>query len=108
MESPENDIRRPSVSTRRGVVPRHSGAIVAAVNDFIIVSVIHKIIADGKCMLLASRVQRFSLTGHLMSLLSTDLPAVTFPLPADHSRDHQWFMSFHLRRVRRSCAVSLM
>ena len=70
-----------------GVVPRHSAPILATINDFIIVSAMHKIIADGQCMLLASHVQRFSLTGHLVCLPPTYLPSAALPLPesrADH------------------------
>ena len=66
-------VRRPSEHAWRRATAQWIS--LSTINDFVIVSAMHKIIADGQCMLLASHVQRFSPTAHLMSFLSTDLPA---------------------------------
>ena len=67
----------------------------AAVDTITTAAAFGKIIAGGLCMLLASHVQRFSLTGYLMCLLPTGLTTAALPLPAELAGRHQWVTYLH-------------
>jgi hypothetical protein len=74
-------------------------AAAAAVDSITAAATLGEIIADGLCMLLASHVERFSLTGHLMCLSSTALTTVALPLPAELTGCHQWVAYLQWQRT---------